>query len=138
MKSAPSLSFPLWENLALVIKCWGLLIVIRVTLTLKSYLPILHSIQTLKGTNDHYRHPLLFVWAVKKAALFVPKASCLTQALAVKWLMKRADKDGQLCIGVMNNPRFGFKAHAWVVYRDAVIIGGDDSNFGEYSAIIDL
>lgn len=54
------------------------------------------------------------------------RANCLSQALAVWWLLARGGIDSRIRIGVHRKPG-GFSAHAWVE-RDAVIImGGGDS-----------
>ena len=40
--------------------------------------------------------------------------TCLRQALAVRWLLRRRGLDGQLCLGARKTPQGDFEAHAWV------------------------
>jgi hypothetical protein len=54
------------------------------------------------------------VWAVRAASRRVPMASCLTQSLALQFLLIRAGHSSQLHIGVKKDPQTGFQAHAWV------------------------
>lgn len=138
MTRRPNLNIHLWRYIGLVIKCWCLVLVIRIFLSITSYKTILKQIQSVRRSPKNNRHPLLFVRAVKRASRFVPKASCLTQALAVKWLMARANQDCTLRIGVSPDPKTGMKAHAWVIHDGAVIIGGDEENFSTFRPITDL
>jgi len=126
------------RHLGLLIKCFVLVAYIRLTLSFKSYAPILKRIKATQGDPKNHRQPLHFVWAVKKAARVVPKATCLTQALAVRWLMARSAQDCTIRIGVAPEAGGGIKAHAWVIYRDDIIIGGDDPDFESYTPITDL
>jgi transglutaminase superfamily protein len=61
--------------------------------------------------------------AVELAARFVPRASCLTQALAAQVLLSRAGYEPLLRLGVNPAGRGHFKAHAWVECRGKILIG---------------
>lgn len=63
-------------------------------------------------------------WAVPAAARYVPRASCLTQALAAHILLSRRGFASRLQIGVKHDPRHGFAAHAWVLCEGRVVVGG--------------
>jgi hypothetical protein len=52
-------------------------------------------------------------WAVRSASRGVPRATCLTQALALNQLLASEDYPCVLHIGVSNDGG-GFAAHAWV------------------------
>jgi hypothetical protein len=52
-------------------------------------------------------------WAVRRASRGVPRATCLTQALALNQLLASEGYPCVLHIGV-NNDGGGFAAHAWV------------------------
>src|SRR5450432_3590526 len=51
--------------------------------------------------------------AVMIASRFVPRATCLTQALAAEALLSRRGFTGTLCLGVKRDS-VGFGAHAWL------------------------
>ena len=62
------------------------------------------------------------VSAVKAVSRFVPAASCLTQALAVRRLLAAAGQSSQLKFGVIKNSE-KFEAHAWVEIGGRIVIG---------------
>ena len=53
-------------------------------------------------------------WAIRNASRLVPAATCLTQAVALRRLLARADRPFPIVIGVSKNAIDGFRAHAWV------------------------
>lgn len=61
---------------------------------------------------------------VQLASRLVPRASCLTQALALQALLGRAGTGSQLRIGVSRSARQDFEAHAWLECDGRVVIGG--------------
>jgi hypothetical protein len=75
-------------------------------------------------------------WAVKTASPWVPGASCLTQALTVKFLLTRAGLPHQVHIGVAKDEKGQFHAHAWVENREGVLIGG--CQLEQYTSICTL
>lgn len=62
------------------------------------------------------------VWAVRAASKRIPGATCLTQSLALHFLMTRAGLPSQIRIGVAKDERSRFKAHAWVEASDEVYL----------------
>ena len=70
-------------------------------------------------------HPVgKYVWAVRAASRCVPGATCLTQALAAQMLLARSGYDSRIEIGVTKDDARRFRAHAWVVCGDQIVIGG--------------
>jgi hypothetical protein len=65
-----------------------------------------------------------FIWAVRATSRFVPRATCLTQAMAAQTLLSRAGYNPQVKIGVAKNEKKLFEAHAWLVLGGEVLIGG--------------
>ena len=62
-------------------------------------------------------------WAVQVVSRRVPGATCLCRALALQRLLSKNGHGSQLRIGIeKNNGRF--RAHAWLVHRGEVLIGG--------------
>ena len=53
-------------------------------------------------------------WAVRAASRRVPDATCLTQSLALQFLLARSGRASALRIGVARRGVRGFQAHAWV------------------------
>jgi hypothetical protein len=54
-----------------------------------------------------------FAWAVRAASRYVPRATCLVQALALELLLSRGGYAAKLRIGVAKE-NGDLKAHAWV------------------------
>ena len=67
-----------------------------------------------------------WAWAVRVAARRIPGASCLTQALALQWLLARAGQCARIHVGVAKQGARGFEAHAWLESRGEILIGDDE------------
>ena len=70
------------------------------------------------------REAAALAWAVRVAARRVPKASCLTQAVALESLLADAGMRAEVRIGVARGADGSFEAHAWVEHDGRVLIGG--------------
>jgi hypothetical protein len=68
------------------------------------------------------------VWAVKTVSPYLPRASCLTQALAAQALLSRSGFPSQIEIGVAKDELRQLQAHAWVVCYGQVVLGGPQAN----------
>jgi hypothetical protein len=66
-------------------------------------------------------------WAVRNASRMVPGAACLTQALALHYLLRCWGQPSCVRIGVANDRKEGFRAHAWVEHGERMVIGGPDT-----------
>ncbi len=62
--------------------------------------------------------------AVTIVSRYVPRATCLTQALAAELLLRRAGYPVYLRLGAARGPDERFEAHAWVECDGRVVIGG--------------
>lgn len=60
---------------------------------------------------------------------YVPKATCLVQALAAQLLLTRHGHMADLQIGVSQAK--GFEAHAWLEFEGRVVLGGV-TNLSDY------
>ena len=67
------------------------------------------------------------VWAVTVASRRVPRASCLTQALALQSLLLREGHDATLRLGVAKTAAGELEAHAWLEHDGRTVIGGPQS-----------
>jgi hypothetical protein len=63
-------------------------------------------------------------WAVAASSRLIPRASCLTQAIAGVLVLHWHGYDSQLCIGAGRDPGGRFHAHAWLERRGVVLLGG--------------
>ena len=71
-----------------------------------------------------YRRIRRVTWAVSRLSRYVPKATCLTQALTTQLLLYREGYPSRIQIGVGKGDNDKFQAHAWVEYEGWIVIGG--------------
>jgi hypothetical protein len=72
-------------------------------------------------------------WAVRAVSRYVPRATCLTQALVLHILLRREGLQSTIRIGV-NKDAGRFEAHAWVESQDRVVIG--ESGLARYTPMM--
>lgn len=66
------------------------------------------------------------VRAISAVSQYVPKASCLTQALAAETLLHRHGYPAVIHIGVARSNAKTLEAHAWVESEGRIILGGPE------------
>jgi hypothetical protein len=131
------LRLPFSEKI-LFIKAWTLLGIIRIGLsllpfiTLKSFLRMIGPF--IVGADGQLSDDQL-VWAIEAASRFIPKATCLTQALALQLFLKQSGREAHVHIGV-DGEGGRLDAHAWVESRGKVLFGG--SNLSRYTHLLAL
>lgn len=79
----------------------------------------------------------VMMWTVHHAARIIPRASCLTQALAAQYLCARRGLATHIRIGVTKDDG-RIRAHAWLVAGTTILIGGSDENLSDFTPIVDL
>ena len=115
----------------LLIKTWILLGVVRLGLelvpfsTLRKLLFKLTSL--LRNLGKDFSEEYL-VWSVAVVSPYVPKTTCLAQALAAQLLLQRAGHQARLHIGVKYGIGGRLEAHAWLESQGRILIGGFDTN----------
>jgi len=62
-------------------------------------------------------------WAIRVASRYVPAATCLPQALAVRTLYKQQGYSARLHIGVAKGEGGQLEAHAWVESQGRIVVG---------------
>jgi hypothetical protein len=75
--------------------------------------------------RDHNYSAEQICSAIATAARYVPKATCLVQALVAREMLTASGRQVQVRIGVANGADAGFEAHAWVEGEGKILIGGD-------------
>jgi hypothetical protein len=76
-------------------------------------------------------------WAVRTAQLRIPRATCLSQALALNHLLAREGYASSIHIGVAKTKGAKFEAHAWVEH-DGVTLLSSASELAHYSHLMAL
>lgn len=108
---------------ALLLSAGGLVFLIRVALWVLPYRVVrqwlIRHRETKRPTYDCSR----IAWAVSAVSRYVPRATCLTQALAAEDLLHTYGYEPSLNIGVAKNHSRGLEAHAWVEVQGRIILG---------------
>lgn len=80
------------------------------------------------GVGEYRSRPSVdkILWAITSVSRHIPGATCLTQALAAQALLVRVGHVSRVMLGVAKDERLGFQAHAWLVLKDKVVLGGPD------------
>lgn len=73
------------------------------------------------------------VRAIRIASRRLPAATCLTQAIATKILLRRRGHQPTLRIGVAKSESGEFLAHAWLEHEGTIVLG-DLSDLARYSS----
>jgi prophage tail gpP-like protein len=112
---------------------------VRIGLSLFSY-RVLH--RRLRPKADHAAlnsaGARRIVWAVSTSARIVPRASCLTQAVAGQYLLARAGYQSQMRVGVAMDAEGIFTAHAWLISEGRIIMGGSAREVQRYETLTDF
>jgi len=75
-------------------------------------------------------------WAVATASRFIPRATCLVQALALQTMLRQHGIASSLNIGVAKQDGDRLNAHAWIQHGDELIACG--SNPVDYTPLLVL
>ena|SRR4030042_2053805 len=112
----------------LLIKAWILLGLIRLGLELFPFSTLRKLLNRLKsiigGFEKEFSEEQL-VWSVTVVSRYIPKATCLAQALTSQCLLQQAGHQACLHIGVTEDDGC-LKAHAWVESQGRILMGGFD------------
>ena len=71
-------------------------------------------------------------WAVRATARRIPGATCLTRALAARWLLAENGVPSEIRYGWRKDKAGRLHAHAWLECSGRVLIGGDE-DLGSYT-----
>lgn len=124
------------QERALVFQAILAMLVVRLSLTWLSLRAVQRLAVSIRWRSSEALSAHRIVWAVRSAARFVPRSTCLVQALAAQGLLIRHGYRPCLTIGVRKNECEGFGAHAWVTCEDEVVIGGQET--GNFTALLNL
>ena len=113
------------SGIALLCGAFVTLIRIRIALWVMPWNRVMRAVA---ASNSQSVRPAVnrLEWAVLAASRFVPRATCLTQALALQRLLSRSGYQSSVQIGVRLTDG-QFAAHAWVEHESKSLLssGGD-------------
>lgn len=89
--------------------------------------------QNAKATGADLADIREVAWSVSSASRCVPRATCLTQALAGAWLMAERGWQAEVSLTVPTSSKSGFAPHAWLLHGNTIILGGTPEEFYQHS-----
>ncbi len=132
------LRLPFSEKI-LFIKAYILVGIIRLGLSVLPFMTLRNVLRVIgpaiAGVDEQLSEEKL-IWAVAAASRFIPKATCLAQALAIQLFLKQSGREALVHIGVDRGEGGRLGAHAWVESRGKVLFG--ESNLGRYTHLLAL
>ena|SRR5437762_93144 len=108
-------------NLRLLIEAWGTLWAVRLGLWILPWRVVSRTPVVLDRRSS--LSPEQSSAAVRHVSRYVPFATCLAQALALRRLLARHGCVSVLNLGVRNPPGGRLQAHAWLEADGRVILG---------------
>ena len=119
-----------WSTQVTLIEVGALLVAIRLGLAMLPYDRLAaiierHAVPVSNKRRRRLAYAPSVTWAASGlAGMLIGNRPCLTQALVVTLLLKRAGREPDLKIGVSKDRADLLTAHAWVEMDGRVIIGG--------------
>ncbi|MDQ6663590.1 MAG: lasso peptide biosynthesis B2 protein [Acidobacteriota bacterium] len=102
---------------------------IRAALTLFPFATLQTSLKRLQAVNLPLLKsipPEASIWAVKAASRYVPRVTCLTQALALESILAMQGIEARMHFGAAKSVDGRFRAHAWVESQGKIVLGETD------------
>lgn len=119
----------------ILLKTLLLMVKVRLMLWFMSFPRIQKSFKYIKPTDTDKAAKSNIIWAVKVASHYVPRTTCLTNALTGYSLFSQYGYPSLVKIGVDKSSEGEFEAHAWLEYKDEVVIGESEK---EYIPLLDF
>jgi hypothetical protein len=110
----------------MLVRALGWVVLARAALWLIPFRRLREAAERLPRTGRAaLEDPGRLAWAVETVARSVPRATCLTQALAADALLRRSGRSPHLRIGVARDAG-ALEAHAWIELDGRVLVGDHD------------
>lgn len=126
------------RTLALDAKCLAVLAMTRIALSTIGYAAIRRRIPHAEGRSESQFWARQVARRIERLARLVPGATCLTQALALQFVLARTGHASLLQIGVRKDADGAFSAHAWVTCNDRVVLGQRGTQLADFTPIAEL
>lgn len=120
------------QNKIIALKSLYWVFVIRVMIWVFPFKYVQKKVQNIvSGTQPCENHPISISGlraTIVVSARYIPRATCLVQALAGFILFSKYGYDTSIKIGVLTE-NGEFEAHAWLEYDDKVVLGESEKGF---------
>ncbi len=115
---------------SLFIKSLILMGFIRIFLTILSFSNVKKISKRFSRSNNNQKNNLTIediIWSIRVVSTYVPRATCLTQAITAQILLYRYDHPSKLKIGVTKKD--DFEAHAWLEINNEIVLGESEEKY---------
>ena len=115
-----------WGERVLLARAAGVAWMVRLGLWLLPFRLLQEQVRSVR-TRGRSRYAVnRLVWAVETACRYVPRATCLTRAIALQVLLRQQGYDSVVRIGIAKE-HGRFESHAWLESEGSILIGGQES-----------
>ena len=128
-------ALPLSARLRRDARCLAALAAMRIALTCSGYAAICKRMPQADASPNAHHYARQLAKRIERLAQFVPGASCLTQALALQYLLARAGHACELRVGVRRDDAGRFLAHAWVSCNDRIVLGAATTRLSDFTPL---
>lgn len=119
-----------WNNRKLLLKTFFLMIKVRLTLWIVPFSRFQKSYAQIEPDPVKNDIPVCrLIWSVKVISPYVPRATCLTNALTGQSLLSQHGYPSLVKIGVGKSAEGQFEAHAWLEYNGKAVVGESEKDF---------
>lgn len=116
-------------------RCLAALVVMRLALSTVGYNRIRARMPAAAPSPEAHFYARQLARRIERLARLVPRASCLTQALALRYLLARAGKACEIHVGVRRDAAGAFAAHAWVTCNGRIVLGAAGTRLSDFTPL---
>jgi hypothetical protein len=116
-------------------RCLAALIVMRLALSCVGYRAIAARMPAAHRSDESHYYARQLARRIERLARLVPGASCLTQALALQYLLARAGHASELFVGVRQDAIGRFQAHAWLACNAHTVLGAAGTRLEDFTVL---
>lgn len=92
-------------------------------------------VQPVVGDPERAAKLLRILEAIRFASAIVPKATCMTQAIAGQAIASWFGIPTRLHLGAQKTQAGTVNFHAWLVWREQVVLGGEDVVIDDFNSL---
>ena len=126
------------RNTTLAVKSLVVLCLMRLALCFLSYARIRSFFPAAQGRQQSHYYARQVARHIEHLGRFVPAASCLTQALALQYILAHSGHRSSIGIGVRETEPGNYAAHAWVRCNGFVVLGHRGTSLRSYAPLVEL
>jgi hypothetical protein len=117
------------------VRCLAALVMMRLALATIGYRRVAVRMPQAGASADGHYYAAQLARRIERLARYVPRATCLTQALALQYLLARAGHASELFVGVRQDEAGRFLAHAWLACNGRTVLGASATRLEDYTML---